>query len=86
MQQWSSESLAATKRHLQTAQSELAKMSSASHTEGGAKPGFHSDVNRRLLGPLPPRPVQVHAKGFVGNALAEAVDHDSTLVMYRYRW
>ena len=62
LQNWNAEGLSAAQKHLTTAQSELASMSTTSHPSDTPTPGFHPDVNRRLLGPLPPRPVQVSGK------------------------
>lgn len=59
MQKWNAKNLATAQKHLQTAQSELASIQNMKCRENEAIPGFHPDVNRRLLGPLPPRPVQV---------------------------
>lgn len=64
LQNWKAEGLSAAQKHLTTAQSELASMSTTSPTSDTPTLGFHPDVNRRLLGPLPPRPVQVSGKIF----------------------
>ena len=64
LQNWNAEGLAAAQKHLTIAQSELASMNTTRHTSDTPMPGFHPDVNRRLLGPLPPRPVQVRGQAF----------------------
>lgn len=59
IQQWSATSLEMTRQHILHAQTELEKVVETAHLAAAAPVGFHPDVNRRLLGPLPPRPVQV---------------------------
>lgn len=59
IQQWDATSLETTHKHILHAQTELEEVVKTAHLAAAAPVGFHPDVNRRLLGPLPPRPVQV---------------------------
>lgn len=59
LQHWNAGSLELARKHIQHAQTELEKVVETAHLAAAAPVGFHADVNRRLLGPLPPRPVQV---------------------------
>ena len=59
IQQWDAASLDTTRKHILRAQTELDKVVQTAHLASASCVGFHPDVNRRLLGPLPPRPVQV---------------------------
>ena len=59
IQQWNATSLETTRQHIMRAQTELEKVVETAHLAAEVPVGFHPDVNRRLLGPLPPRPVQV---------------------------
>ncbi len=59
LHQWDADGLIMARKHIQRAQAELANVVQTAHFGVGPAVGFHPDVNRRLLGPLPPRPVQV---------------------------
>ena len=59
LQRWDADSLNKARKHIQRAQKELARVVQTSHLGDVEPVGFHPQVNRRLLGPLPPRPVQV---------------------------
>ena len=59
IQQWNASGLETARKHILHAQQELEKVVETAHLAAAAPVGFHPDVNRRLLGPLPPRPVQV---------------------------
>lgn len=58
LQQWDGDSLGMARKALLKAQTELANVVRTAHLGVGPPVGFHAAVNRRLLGPLPPRPVQ----------------------------
>ena len=49
------------RKHILRAQTELEGIVASAHLAAASPVGFHADVNRRLLGPLPPRPVQVRS-------------------------
>lgn len=59
LQQWDALSLERAHKHIRMAQKELLEVISTSQIGSSSPVGFHADVNRGLLGPLPPRPVQV---------------------------
>ena len=59
LHQWDTDGLIMARKHIHRAQAELAHVVQTTHFGVGPAVGFHPDVNRRLLGPLPPRPVQV---------------------------
>lgn len=59
LHQWDADGLIMARKHVQRAQAELANVVQTAHLGVGPAVGFHPDVNRHLLGPLPPRPVQV---------------------------
>ena len=52
--------LDAARKQLLTAQAELARVrASGGGVPAEQAPGFDPDVNRRLMAPVPPRPIQV---------------------------
>lgn len=58
LQQWNADSLTAARKHILRAQTELTTVVQTAHMGDSNPVGFQPQVNRRLLGPLPPRPVQ----------------------------
>ncbi|KAL3159878.1 hypothetical protein ABBQ38_010276 [Trebouxia sp. C0009 RCD-2024] len=58
IQQWDAAGLEATRKHIVRAQTELKQVVETAHLASASPVGFCPDVNRVLLGPLPPRPVQ----------------------------
>lgn len=59
LQQWNADGLDRAKKHILRAQTELGKVMQSAHLGNVPPVAFHPQVNRRLLGPLPPRPLQV---------------------------
>lgn len=58
IQQWDAAGLEATRKHIVRAQTELAQVVETAQLASAPPVGFCPDVNRVLLGPIPPRPVQ----------------------------
>ena len=69
IQQWDAAGLEATRKHILCAQTELQQVVGTAHLASSSPVGFCPDVNRVLLGPLPPRPVQVGALSHASESL-----------------